>query len=685
MTEAVAVFQKRWASNFEQQVNFCYHGSMIRAYRRYLDYRWTQEEIVLFYDGEKYAPNKFMRRFSQDEVIHNVHYWTKKLYREIEVQSCEWLIDDRGNDICTEVVDCYFHHFSRCKGEHYLVDRVKRIHRKVFQNEDFIEDDKAFNYQYEVFIPLKPIPAFLVHDRISIIIPFFNNKKGLLDCLRSLENHSELENEIIIVNDGDADLSDLQGNYRIIKNRERRGFGESCNAGIRASKGKYICLLNDDTEVATPGWDRKMRSVLIDDVLIAGPLTNRSSGYPAYQDDGLEDIGAADIELCYRPTRVFSDARSESKILTGFCYMVRRDAFERFGLLDSEQYPWGYGEENAYTHLVMTAGYKCALVGNVFVWHERSITFNECAPPIVDLSVVKKKNIIRLLRNRQPRVVAYCRVKNEAFFIEEQLRRLLSWCDRVVVHDTGSNDDTVKIARSLKRVDVIETTDKYYYNMCYQLNVALHAARISNPEWLLYFDVDQFYDDMILTELDALLSNDSVDIWSFRLYDGRFCDELDEAQESSDFIYHTRKLCEPCYRIVPTLFRNNKDLIVAKPEDWAWSKDKSIPVFFEVEHNPLPIQYIDFDLSGHFKAPHIARTVIRHMGLCSSPEKLNAKAKFYTNKEWNKDYPNEWDGFKMQLPRQKLMEWNERKGTKVAIGSHVKKYLAFDPKPQIAR
>lgn len=88
---------------------------------------------------------------------------------------------------------------------------------------------------------------------VTIIIPFYNEIDYTRNCLYYLhKNLSETyPYEIILIDDNsndDCDLSHIKG-IKIIKNEENLGFLRNINKGINASKGDYIYLLNNDTEV----------------------------------------------------------------------------------------------------------------------------------------------------------------------------------------------------------------------------------------------------------------------------------------------------------------------------------------------------------------------------------------------------------------------------------------------------
>ncbi|MEX2189099.1 MAG: glycosyltransferase family 2 protein [Bacteroidota bacterium] len=100
---------------------------------------------------------------------------------------------------------------------------------------------------------------------LSIIIVSFNTRELLRTCLDSLRAHpSSLVWEIVVVDngssDGSADLVEqTYRDVRLIRNSANLGFAAANNIGIRNSTGKYVLLLNSDTEMPASACDDVVR------------------------------------------------------------------------------------------------------------------------------------------------------------------------------------------------------------------------------------------------------------------------------------------------------------------------------------------------------------------------------------------------------------------------------------------
>jgi GT2 family glycosyltransferase len=96
----------------------------------------------------------------------------------------------------------------------------------------------------------------------SVVIPTYNGRALLETCLASIERHLPREPalpcEVVVVDNGSTDGSSewLARAYpwvRVVRLDPNKGFCVAANAGVAAARGRFIQVLNDDTEV-TAGW-----------------------------------------------------------------------------------------------------------------------------------------------------------------------------------------------------------------------------------------------------------------------------------------------------------------------------------------------------------------------------------------------------------------------------------------------
>ncbi|WP_034446067.1 glycosyltransferase family 2 protein [Butyrivibrio sp. AE2032] len=89
-------------------------------------------------------------------------------------------------------------------------------------------------------------------ELLTVVIPNYNGRKYLDDCLKSLRKQTFQEFKVIIVDDGSTDGSQeyIKNRYpsvKLIELSENTGFANAANVGIKAADSEYVFLLNNDT------------------------------------------------------------------------------------------------------------------------------------------------------------------------------------------------------------------------------------------------------------------------------------------------------------------------------------------------------------------------------------------------------------------------------------------------------
>lgn len=90
-------------------------------------------------------------------------------------------------------------------------------------------------------------------QKVTIVIPNYNGKKLLENCLKTLENQTYTQFKVLVIdngsNDGSVSVTSEVLDMEMVSLTENLGFCGAVNLGIQKSKTPYIILLNNDTEV----------------------------------------------------------------------------------------------------------------------------------------------------------------------------------------------------------------------------------------------------------------------------------------------------------------------------------------------------------------------------------------------------------------------------------------------------
>jgi len=107
-------------------------------------------------------------------------------------------------------------------------------------------------------VPPPPKPS------MTLVVPTWEGSAEWLgDCLRSLRDQDcDDDLVVLVVFDGDVPsvqtiVHDVVPFARTLRLPARRGFATAATAGMRAAKGDFVALVNDDA-VLDPGWARAM-------------------------------------------------------------------------------------------------------------------------------------------------------------------------------------------------------------------------------------------------------------------------------------------------------------------------------------------------------------------------------------------------------------------------------------------
>ncbi len=223
---------------------------------------------------------------------------------------------------------------------------------------------------------------------VTIIIPVYKDWTSLEKCITSLFKFLDERHQVFIINDNSSESEFLENkikekiighdNFFYFKNDGNIGFVKTCNRGFLLDKtDNDILLLNSDTEV-TNNFLEEMLSVLYlsDKHGVCCPRSNNATilSIPLFYNNERNRIIYESYEYFKRISKMLPRF-SVVPTGVGFCFLIKRNIIENFGLFD-EIYGKGYNEENDFCCRINKYGYSAVMSNHSFVFHFEGKSFS---------------------------------------------------------------------------------------------------------------------------------------------------------------------------------------------------------------------------------------------------------------------------------------------------------------------
>ena len=212
---------------------------------------------------------------------------------------------------------------------------------------------------------------------LSVSIVNTNSRELLLACLESLAG---TQAEIVVLDNASEDGSveavrERFPDVRVIAQEFRAGFGANHNTVIRATSGRYVYVLNEDT--TSDGWSLERMAAYLganSRVAALGPKLVYPDGRrqdsawrfptPAVSALGFFAVGKLGVKQSH------GDTPRRVDWVMGSALMLRREALDEVGLFDEEFFL--YSEEVDLQFRLRQAGWEVHYFPEVTVVHHES-------------------------------------------------------------------------------------------------------------------------------------------------------------------------------------------------------------------------------------------------------------------------------------------------------------------------
>lgn len=273
--------------------------------------------------------------------------------------------------------------------------------------------------------PQRTYPPLAAVDApfFSVVVPTYNGLQHLPTVLDALARQTFADCEVIVVDDAGSDASaqvvaEHYPSVRLIVNRRNQGFAASCNTGAAAARGRYLVLLNNDTE-PEPTWLAELAAAIVAHpaaAIVAGKLllydrrdTLHTAGDLLGADGIAHNRGVWEIDA--------GQYDGDGQIFSGCggASAYRKDIWQALGGFDEDF--WMYLED-------VDLGFRARLLGCEVVFAPKARVYHHLSASGGDTlsSYYVGRNTIWLLAKNMPRNLL---LRNAAQIVGSQVR--IAW------------------------------------------------------------------------------------------------------------------------------------------------------------------------------------------------------------------------------------------------------------------
>lgn len=205
---------------------------------------------------------------------------------------------------------------------------------------------------------------------VSIVIVNYNSGSYVLDCINSLLRQTDVQLEVIVVDNASQDDSisvlqtQLSDQILLIQSATNLGFGRANNLGVARASGEFLLLLNPDTVLDEVQTIRHLVDALSDNPqfgliapLMHEPRKNKlvlpRYGYPS--------------QRYLKLTKKLNDLPGEIAWVLGACMLLKRSLFNEISGFDEDYFL--YGEDIDICLRIRLAGHKIGFTNTVKIMH----------------------------------------------------------------------------------------------------------------------------------------------------------------------------------------------------------------------------------------------------------------------------------------------------------------------------
>lgn len=262
---------------------------------------------------------------------------------------------------------------------------------------------------------------------ISVIIVNWNTRELLQTCLRSIVTYTPgtTNYEIIVVDNGSTDGSPEMvvqcfPDVTLIRNRDNLGFAKANNQAIEVSTGRYIVLLNSDTELSSDALTAMISFMdAHPSAGMCGTKLLNADGTRQYSCDLFPRKPLRMVREKLRDTLKSShdsnswrnrmaawdfDSNFVIDYVIGAVLLIRRGALEQIGMLDERFFM--YAEDIDWCYRAFLKGWQTYYLGTISIYHYNRGSSEKSPELSARLHTLRRKSLLHFYRKHYGKVNA---------------------------------------------------------------------------------------------------------------------------------------------------------------------------------------------------------------------------------------------------------------------------------------
>lgn len=312
--------------------------------------------------------------------------------------------------------------------------------------------------------------------KVSIVIVSWNQGEYTLACLRSVYESNLKDYEVILVDNGSFDDTVQRvkkgfKNVKIIQNNKNLGYAKANNQGVKATKGEYVILLNNDTVVEPDAFQK----------LLDFMQQNKGVGVAQAKLYWMSDKTRNDLVGTFlTPTGLVyyfgygkKDNKKYKKIRSiffakGAAMIIRKEVFDKIGYLDEDYVT--YFEEYDFCWRVWLAGWRVAYVPEPVVYHYLNISGSKLKKPYA-FYLNNRNRIMTLIKNLEFKNILWILplhllvITVSAFFYLFKDKNLTKAILRAILWNAKNIRKLLKKRKYVRNIRQVSDSEIFKYNM----------------------------------------------------------------------------------------------------------------------------------------------------------------------------------------------------------------------------